>query len=342
MIVYTCMFCFFIVYGLILWIWLKEDVQIWEVLTYVYICLWQSLIVLRWPCAADRMLQSLLTQVWSEWYYWLVTILKYSCIIAKSLAWYFNVSCLLRGEDSCNPRFDQSWKSWPLVPVTSSNWEWATAASSSHTYAGWTCHTCRLPLSHLCRLNQSHLRAAPVTPLQAEPVTPAGCPCHTSAGWTSHTCGLPLSHLCRLNQSHLRAAPVTPLQAEPVTPAGCPCHTSAGWTSHTCGLPLSHICRLNLLHLCRLNPLHTNQCLCGTGIQTAESVIQDCPAGKCQRSKLLARGSGGPGAAVGTDSSTEKDCRLCFWCWTIWAWPIRMQKYNMPGYSWLHHLYNLS
>ena len=166
------MFCFFIVYGLILWIWLKEDVQIWEVLTYVYICLWQSLIVLRWPCAADRMLQSLLTQVWSEWYYWLVTILKYSCIIAKSLAWYFNVSCLLRGEDSCNPRFDQSWKSWPLVPVTSSNWEWATAASSSHTYAGWTCHTCRLPLSHLCRLNQSHLRAAPVTHLQAEPVTP--------------------------------------------------------------------------------------------------------------------------------------------------------------------------
>ena len=118
------------------------------------------------------MLQSLLTQVWSEWYYWLVTILKYSCIIAKSLAWYFNMSCLLWGEDSCNPRFDQSWKSWSLVPATSSNWEWATAASSSHTSAGWTCHTCRLPLSHLCRLNLSHLQAAPVTHLQAEPVTP--------------------------------------------------------------------------------------------------------------------------------------------------------------------------
>ena len=190
----------------------------------VCICLWQSLIVLRWPCAADRTLQSLLTQVWSEWYYWLVTILKYSYIIAKSLAWYFNVSCLFRGEDSCNPRFDQSWKNWPLVPVTPSNWEWATAASSSHTSAGWTCHTCRLPLSH--------------------------------------------------------------------------------------------ICRLNLLHLCRLNPLHTNQCLCGTGIQTAESVIQDCPADKCQTSKLLARGNGGTGETVGTDSSTEKDCRLCFWCWT--------------------------
>ena len=98
---------------------------------------------------------------------------KVTCVVFQ------RVLSVARWRQSCNPRFYQSWKSWPLVPATSSNWEWATATSSSHTSAGCTCHTCRLNLPHLSRLNLPHLSRLNLSHLQAEPVT--------SAGWTRHT-----------------------------------------------------------------------------------------------------------------------------------------------------------
>ena len=166
-------------------------------------------------------------------------LLHYSKVICVV---FQRVLSVARWRQSCNPRFYQSWKSWPLVPATSSNWEWATATSSSHTSAGCTCHTCRLNLPHLSRLNLSHL--------QAEPATHQPVPL-----WHWH----PDSRICR---------------------PGLP-----GWL-------------------------------------------------RCQTSKLLARGNGGTGAAVGTDSSTEKDCRLCFWCWTDY---LSMTHQNAEvQHAWIH------
>ena len=51
----VCVFCFRFVYGRFCRFDLKKGLHMGGVLC---ICIWQNLIVLRWPCAVDRMLKS--------------------------------------------------------------------------------------------------------------------------------------------------------------------------------------------------------------------------------------------------------------------------------------------